>query len=282
MKAERAIYHMDNILPEADPKLISYATENNLYDLYAKIGKLDKGELFVQEDFSWVIARPHWPNFIFRPQFKPQRISLRLSQIIRKIKDLDAPPVIQVGDQAKPTDLDACLKRNGFQMLVERSRMALDLKAKHLSSKTPNKLDIFEIKNQEDFGIWIDVALKSFNSYLGIFGSLLNGEKVRFYSGMHNGQVVATSMIFLSSGVAGIYFVSVIPELRNRGMGKEMMLRCIYDAQELGYNYCILQATDIGEHLYRSLGFKLCGTLKYFFFPDVSVQAFLQNNRQCA
>ena len=44
----------------------------------------------------------------------------------------------------------------------------------------------------------------------------------------------------------------------------------------------ILQATDIGEHLYRSLEFKLYGTLKYFFFPDVSVQAFLQNNRQCA
>ena len=274
--------HVDNILSQADPERISHATENNLYDLYTEIGKLDKGELFVQEDIQWVIARPYWPNFIFRPQFKPQSISLRLSQIIRKIRDLDAPPVMQVGNQAKPTDLDDCLKRNGFQMLVERSRMALDLKAKHLSSATPNKLDIFEIKNREDFEIWIDVALRSFNSYLGkdIFGSLLNGEKVRFYSGVHNGQVVATSMTFLSSGVAGIYFVSVIPELRNRGMGREMMLRCIYDAQELGYNYCILQATDIGEHLYRSLGFKLCGTLKYYFFTDVSVQAFLQNNTE--
>ena len=275
---------MDNILSEANPELLSHATENNLYDLYTEIGKLDKGELFVQEDFSWVIARPYWPNFIFRPQFKPQSISLRLSQIIRKIRDLDAPPVMQVGNQAKPNDLDECLKRNGFQMLVERSCMALDLKAKHFSSATPNKLDIFEIKNQEDFGIWIDVALRSFNSYLGkdIFGSLLNGEKVRFYSGVHNDQVVATSMTFLSSGVAGIYFVSVIPELRNRGMGREMMLRCIYDAQELGYNYCILQATGLGEHLYRSLGFELCGTLKYFFFSDVSVQTFLQNNEQCA
>ena len=275
---------MDNILSEAGPELISHATENNLYDLYAEIGELNKGELFVQEDFSWVIARPYWPNFIFRPQFKPQRISLRLPQIIKKIRDLDAPPVMQVGNQAKPNDLDECLKRNGFQMLVERSRMTLDLKAKHLSPETPNKLDIFEIENQEDFGIWIDIALKSFNPYLGkdIFGSLLNGEKVRFYSGMHNGQVVATSVIFLSSGVAGIYFVSVIPELRNRGLGREMMLRCIYEAQELGYNYCILQATDIGEHLYRSLGFELCGTLKYFFFTDVSVQTFLQNNRQYA
>ena len=275
---------MDNILSEAGPELISHATENNLYDLYAEIGELNKGELFVQEDFSWVIARPYWPNFIFRPQFKPQRISLRLPQIIKKIRDLDAPPVMQVGNQAKPNDLDECLKRNGFQMLVERSRMTLDLKAKHLSPETPNKLDIFEIENQEDFGIWIDIALKSFNPYLGkdIFGSLLNGEKVRFYSGMHNGQVVATSVIFLSSGVAGIYFVSVIPELRNRGLGREMMFRCIYEAQELGYNYCILQATDIGEHLYRSLGFELCGTLKYFFFTDVSVQTFLQNNRQYA
>ena len=58
---------------------------------------------------------------------------------------------MQVGNQAKPTDLDDSLKRNGFQMLVERSRMALDLNAKHLRSTTPNKLDIFEIENQEDF-----------------------------------------------------------------------------------------------------------------------------------
>ena len=77
---------MDNILSEAGPELLSHATENNLYDLYTEIGKLDKGELFVQEDFSWVIARPYWPNFIFRPQFKPQRISLRLSQIIEKLR----------------------------------------------------------------------------------------------------------------------------------------------------------------------------------------------------
>ena len=263
-------------LSQADPERISHATENNLYDLYTEIGKLDKGELFVQEDFSWVIARPYWPNFIFRPQFKPQSISLRLSQITRKIRELDAPPVMQVGNQAKPNDLDECLKRNGFQMMVERSRMALDLKTKHLSSEMPNKLDIYKIKNQENLGIWIDVGARSFYSSLSkdLFFPLLDGKKVRFYSGVHNGQVVATSMIFFSAGVAGIYFVSVIPELRNRGMGREMMLRCIYDAQELGYNYCILQATDIGEHLYRSLGFKLCGTLKYYFFTDVSLQTF--------
>ena len=275
---------MDNILSEAGPELLSHATENNLYDLYTEIGKLDKGELFVQEDFSWVIARPYWPNFIFRPQFKPQRISLRLSQIIRKIKDLDAPPVIQVGNQAKPNDLDECLKRNGFQMLVERSRMALDLKAKHLRSTTPNKLNIFEIKNQEDFRIWIDVALKSFNSYLGkdIFGSLLNGEKVRLYSGMHNGQVVATSMTFFILGCSRDLFCICHSRIEKSWYGQRDDVKMHIRRARLGYNYCILQATDIGEHLYRSLGFKLCGTLKYFFFPDVSVQAFLQNNRQCA
>lgn len=141
---------MDNILSKADPERISHATENNLYDLYTEIGKLDKGELFVQEDIQWVIARPYWPNFIFRPQFKPQSISLRLPQIIKKIRKLDAPPVIQVGNQAKPNDLVDCLKRNGFQMLVERSRMALNLKAKHFSSETLNKLDIYEIKNQKN------------------------------------------------------------------------------------------------------------------------------------
>ena len=38
---------MGHILSEANPELLSHATENNLYDLYAEIGELDKGELFV-------------------------------------------------------------------------------------------------------------------------------------------------------------------------------------------------------------------------------------------
>lgn len=43
--------------------------------------------------------------------------------------------------------------------------------------------------------------------------------QIQFYAVLHEGRQVATSMLFLADGLAGIYCVSTRPEERNKGLG---------------------------------------------------------------
>lgn len=50
-----------------------------------------------------------------------------------------------------------------------------------------------------------------------------------------------------------------LPELRGRGMGIKLILRCLETARKLGYRYCYLETLESmhqARHLYRKLGFK--------------------------
>jgi predicted acetyltransferase len=61
---------------------------------------------------------------------------------------------------------------------------------------------------------------------------------------------------FLAGGVAGIYHVTTLPEVRNRGIGKHITLAPLLDARENGYRVGTLFASRLGEVVYRQIGFE--------------------------
>ncbi len=83
-----------------------------------------------------------------------------------------------------------------------------------------------------------------------------------------DGKPVATSMVIFGGGVAGIYAVSTVPEARRKGIGAQVTLRPLLDARAKGYKVGILQSSEMGLGVYRSLGFKeYCRISSYIFRP---------------
>ena len=64
-------------------------------------------------------------------------------------------------------------------------------------------------------------------------------------------------MLFLSAGVAGLYHVQVHPE-RRKGIGTALTLVPMHDARKAGYEISVLQASKMGEPVYRKIGFERC------------------------
>jgi ribosomal protein S18 acetylase RimI-like enzyme len=79
--------------------------------------------------------------------------------------------------------------------------------------------------------------------------------QVQFFAALHEGRQVATSMLFLADGLAGIYCVSTRPEERNQGLGAHVTAEALRAARRLGYRVGVLQSSNAGYRVYEGLGF---------------------------
>jgi GNAT superfamily N-acetyltransferase len=75
------------------------------------------------------------------------------------------------------------------------------------------------------------------------------------YVALLDGKPVATSMLFLGGGSAGLYHLGTIAAARGRGVGAAITLAPLRDARARGYRVATLQATPMGYNLYRRVGF---------------------------
>jgi GNAT superfamily N-acetyltransferase len=69
---------------------------------------------------------------------------------------------------------------------------------------------------------------------------------------------IGAACVFLTrgaNGIAGIYDVGVLPEYRNLGIGKALTHAACAWARDRGYRIAGLNATPMGEPVYRALGF---------------------------
>lgn len=77
------------------------------------------------------------------------------------------------------------------------------------------------------------------------------------YLGYFKGKPVATSLLYTARHLAGIYFVSTLPEFRRRGFGEAMTWRAVTDGRKRGCRASYLQASPMGRPVYERMGYRL-------------------------
>jgi ribosomal protein S18 acetylase RimI-like enzyme len=94
----------------------------------------------------------------------------------------------------------------------------------------------------------------------------------RHYVGELNGKVIAALKVYLSSESAGIYAFGVLPEHRDAGYGREMIMGVIRQMRAEGRPRVYLEVdldNDRARHLYRSVGFAEVTTYVYYTVPFI-------------
>lgn len=77
------------------------------------------------------------------------------------------------------------------------------------------------------------------------------------YVGYVNGEAVATAATMTAAGAVGVYNVATLPSHRRQGHGEAVVRYALEKArEESGCERTILQATEHGLHLYRSMGYR--------------------------
>lgn len=85
--------------------------------------------------------------------------------------------------------------------------------------------------------------------------------QVQYFAVARAGQFIATTMLYLDDGLAGIYSVLTIPAERGRGLATSATVATLRRALPLGYTIGVLQSSPAGHSIYRRLGFAECGNV---------------------
>jgi hypothetical protein len=76
------------------------------------------------------------------------------------------------------------------------------------------------------------------------------------YRADHKGRPAAVALALHHGEDCGVSFVATAPYARRQGLASDVMCRVALDAQQAGCTSATLQATNLGEKLYRALGYR--------------------------
>ena len=258
---------MNKILNKISSKSINDLIEKNLNDFYTKSSEHSNFISRIEDKISWVLAKnADWPNCIFRADFENLNIKKEINNIEKLIRKRKAPNGWTVGPLTKPKNLGNYLEKYNFSNVYQQAGMAIELQEVVGRKIEKKDLIIERVDNEEKLTQWSEVVSKVFNLKVDfdLLKFLYSQEEVIFYLGKYEGSPVSTLMLYLSSGVAGLHAVSTLNEYRNKGFGLAISKAALIDAYKTGYYIGVLQASSMGERIYRKLGFqKFCDISSY-------------------
>ena len=87
---------------------------------------------------------------------------------------------------------------------------------------------------------------------------------IQFFGVRHGDRLVATSMLYLADGLAGIYCVATLAEERGKGLGAYVTAQALRIAHAVGYRVGVLQSSDQGHSVYLGIRFADVGWVPMF------------------
>lgn len=169
-----------------------------------------------------------------------------------------------VGPSTQPADLGQRLIAHGLRHVGDAPGMAVDLEALGEGVSPPEGLVVRRVSHAGLLRQWAQVADEAFGepedvlrARLAVHASLgvAREAPLQRYVALLDGQPVAMSLLFLGAGVAGIYDVATVKSARRRGIGTAVTRAPLRAAREQGYRVAVLEASPMGEQVYRRLGF---------------------------
>lgn len=237
-------------------QLINGAIINNLYSLWTYLGNIN-GSLITTNDYKSVSnSNSDWPNRIFS-------ISDSLNSL-NKVINLSQQGVL-------PDKLTGCESQNfekysELMLTLVQKNMALNLKSENIRPVIdPN---IFQVKSKEDATLFASTASEAFKYRVDadiIHTISMNAPDIKMYIYLKNKVCLACGFVYFDSdNNAGLHMIGTDPTARNLGIGKSMTEKLITEALINNKEYCVLQASIMGEPIYKKLGFIPYGNLETY------------------
>lgn len=273
------------LLREATPAMLQYAAALNHTALFGLDAIALGGVIKQKEALTWTYAGANVESIIPFPVLEDEKAGMQLDSLI---EDYLLHPPKTAGcwslDPTQPKDLGIRLLARGFHPGWRPCWMVLDLEKMPPSYPAPKDLRIVQdnltslleveglpyaraivprpptSRHPASSGHIVASGYPASSGDVTSSGHSDEPDGLQQFIAWQHRKVVGQSGVLLTKGaygVAGIYNVGVIPEARNKGIGKAVVrAACLY-AKERGYRYALLNAT--GRRMYEQIGFTWIG-----------------------
>ena len=259
---------------------LAKANEANMYALTPFFHEWPGVEKHSGPDLSWCVTDIPFPwcNVAFGARLEPGRADRAIEAFAEEGRKRNVPVCWWIGPETTPVDLGARLKAHGFVKRGDTALMAADLYAMNEIGPGHEDLVIAQAEGEDALRSGGSVAAAGFSippsaePFLFEWLSTAIGLRlpIQFHLGWVRGLPVATSLLFLAEGVAGLYFVATVPAARRQGMGFAITLAPLREARRMGYGVGVLQASRMGEGIYRRMGFRSCSAMTSYVLMHVA------------
>lgn len=236
-------------------------------------------ELSVGRYLTWLMTNlpDHFMNLVVCHQLPAEGVDDLVEGTLARFRSMNIRKLSWLTHEGVPlAEINQVLLAHGLTFRDEfATEMAVDLSLLPDGLPTHAALRIVAVDGEHVLKQWIHVASIGFGVeerfekvWLDFFADAIFDRRFQTYLALLDGKPVATSQLFLSEGVAGIYNVSCIPDARGQGIGSAITLAPLLKARQLGYRIGILQASKAGYNAYRRLGFQEYGKLSVYLWEN--------------
>jgi GNAT superfamily N-acetyltransferase len=255
---------MSAILEDFSTQALTAAIKANLFEYYRYLGRSPWAELHEDPRLTWLITGiPHsFLNNILFTRMTSEDVYDGIGQTLASLRSRNVTNLTWWAEPGtQPINLGEHLIAHGLTYTDGGPGRAVDLR-RFVEAAAPPDLTIKRVEDVETLREFVHAAVLGFglpeaseSACFDLFAGLGFDLPLHNYIGYLHGKPVATAELFLGAGVAGIYWVSTVPEIRRQGIGSVMTQASLREARELGYRVGILHASELGEEVYRRLGF---------------------------
>lgn len=254
-----------NILEDFSAPSLVNAVEENQFEYLMDLARSPQVTIHKRSELTWFLIGVPFPGFnrIVHARLEANDIDAKIEAALAPFKSRGVPMLWHVGPNTQPADLGERLIALGLTHAAEEPGMAADLLALESDQPSPPGLRIETVEEIEDLKTWSQITARAFDfpgelgdAIFRIEASLGQYPARRLYLGYLEREPVATALLFLGAGVAGLYGIGTIPEARRQGIGRAMTVVPLLQARAMGYRIGVLHASSTGEGIYRRLGFR--------------------------
>jgi len=223
-------------------------------------------------DLTWTEAPiPHVVfNQVYGARLRRNGTQRRISTIVTQARQRGMPVIWRVGPDSTPGNLGRRLEECGFKYADDALAMAVDLSSFDLEEEAPPHLVIEPVRDDAALREWTAVAVDGFgfpefaaeplfamHRAIGLDAT----QPHQMYLARLDGTAVGMATLITDCGVATLQNLATIAGKRGRGVGTALTRHVMRAGRKRGLATGVLQASSMGQGIYRSIGFREVGRL---------------------